>query len=33
LKPTVMPPRVEIVESLLKGDARCTFAIHLPEDL
>jgi len=28
-----MPPRVEIVESLLKGDARCTFAIHLPEDL
>ena len=24
---------IEIVESLLKGDARCTFAIHLPEDL
>jgi effector-binding domain-containing protein len=27
------PVRIEIVESLLKGDARCTFAIHLPEDL
>jgi effector-binding domain-containing protein len=27
------PVRVEIVESLLKSDDRCTFAIHLPEDL
>ena len=27
------PVRVDIVESLLKGDERCTFAIHLPADL
>jgi effector-binding domain-containing protein len=27
------PVRIEIVESLLKGDRRCTFAIHLPDDL
>jgi hypothetical protein len=27
------PVRIEIVESLLKDDMRCTFAIHLPEDL
>ena len=27
------PVRVDIVESLLKGDDRCTFAIHLPADL
>jgi effector-binding domain-containing protein len=27
------PVRVEIVESLLKGDDRCTFAVYLPEDL
>jgi len=25
--------RVEIAESLLKGDERCTFAIQLPDDL
>ncbi len=27
------PVRIDIVESLLKGDDRCTFAIHLPDDL
>lgn len=27
------PVRVEIAESLLKGDERCTFAIQLPDDL
>lgn len=27
------PVRIEIVESLLKGDDRCTFAIHLPDNL
>jgi hypothetical protein len=27
------PVQVDIVESLLKGDDRCTFAIHLPADL
>jgi hypothetical protein len=27
------PVRIEIVESVLRGDARCTFAIHLPEDM
>jgi effector-binding domain-containing protein len=27
------PVYVEIVESLLRGDERCTFAIHLPDDL
>lgn len=27
------PVRIEIVESLLQGDDRCTFAIHLPNDL
>jgi hypothetical protein len=26
------PVRIDIVESLLKGDDRCTFAIHLPDD-
>lgn len=25
--------QVDVVESVLKGDARCRFAIHLPEDL
>jgi len=27
------PVRIEIVESLVKGDDRCTFAVYLPEDL
>jgi hypothetical protein len=27
------PVRVDVVQSLLKGDDRCQFAIHLPEDL
>ena len=27
------PVRIEIIESILKGDDRCQFAIHLPEDL
>jgi hypothetical protein len=27
------PVRVSVVQSLLKGDDRCQFAIHLPEDL
>ena len=27
------PIRVDVVRSLLRGDDRCTFAIHLPEDL
>jgi hypothetical protein len=27
------PVRVSVVKSLLKGDERCEFAIHLPEDL
>jgi effector-binding domain-containing protein len=27
------PVRVSVVKSLLKGDDRCRFAIHLPEDL
>jgi hypothetical protein len=27
------PVRIDIVESLLKGDDRCTFAIHLPDEI
>ncbi len=27
------PVRIEIVESLLKGDDRCTFAVYLPDEL
>jgi effector-binding domain-containing protein len=30
---TGKPVRIEVVESLLKGDERCTFAIHLADDL
>lgn len=29
---TGLPVRVEIVESLLSGDQRCSFAVHLPVD-
>jgi len=27
------PIRVDVVESVLRGDNRCVFAIHLPEEL
>jgi len=27
------PVQIEIVDSLLKGDDRCTFAIRLPDEL
>ncbi len=30
---TGRPVQIEIVESLLRGDERCTFAVRLPEDL
>ena len=30
---TGKPVRVEVVQSVLKGDEVCQFAIHLPEDL